>query len=97
MLVIDHVLCFVSTRNHFCHLFFFLINGTEKVTLLVSQLTVQDDSGQRIVVLVENLPESEGLLWRIGQQPEQQSDGVVRGQPLRMDEPASQDRNRRSR
>lgn len=67
------------------------------MTPLVSKLTVQDDSGQRIVVLVENLPECKGLLRCIGQQPEQQRDGVVRGQPLRMDEPVSQDRNRRSR
>lgn len=52
-------------------------------------LTVQDDSHQRLVVLVEDLPEGEGLRRCVGQQSEQQADGVVRGQPFRMDEPVS--------
>lgn len=40
-------------------------------------LTVQNDSSQRLVVVVEDLPEGEGLLWSVVQQSEQQGDGVV--------------------
>lgn len=56
----------------------------------ISWLTVQDDSNQRLVVLVEDLPEGKGLLRRVGQQSEQQGDGVVRRKALRMDEPVSE-------
>lgn len=52
--------------------------------------TVQDDSSKWIVVLIEDLPDSKGLLRRVRQHSEQQGDGVVRGKPLRMDKPASQ-------
>lgn len=55
-------------------------------------LTVQDDPNQRLVVLVEDLPECKGLLGRVGQQSEQQSDGVVGGQPLRVDVPVGKRR-----
>lgn len=57
------------------------------------RLTVQDDSHQRLVVLVEDLPEGEGLLRSVGQQPEQQGDGVVRGQPFRVEVPVSHNTN----
>ncbi len=61
--------------------------------LLSVRLTVQDDAHQRLILLVENLPEGERLLRSVGQQSEQQGDGVVRGQPFRMDVPVSQSRN----
>lgn len=57
-----------------------------------TRLTVQDDPHQRLVALVQDLPQGEGLLWSVGQQPEQQGDGVVGGQAFRVDVSVSQSR-----
>lgn len=57
------------------------INSTGRIlsSLLVvlRGLTVHDDSHQRLLVLVKDLPEGKRFLWRVRQKSEEQRDGVV--------------------
>lgn len=60
------------------------------------RLTVQDEAHQRLAVPVQDLPQGEGLQRCVRQQPEEQRDGVVRGQTFRVDEPVEQSGSERS-
>lgn len=50
-------------------------------------LTVQGDPDLRVVVPVGNLPDIEGFGGRVGQQAEEEDDGVGRGKTFRVDLP----------
>lgn len=76
-------ICRRQTENVVC------LRPPESRQLSPDRLTVQDDSHQRLVVLVEDLPQGEGLGRRVGQQSEEQADGVVGGKSFRMDVPVS--------
>lgn len=83
----------ICGRTHMIGECWALVSPQTPRRCFAATLTVQDDSHQRLVVLVEDLPEGEGLLRSVGQQSEQQSDGVVGGQPFRMHEPAERDKS----
>lgn len=55
------------------------------------RLTVQDEAHQRLAVPVQDLPQGKGLQRCVRQQPEEQRDGVIRGQTFRVDQPAGWD------
>lgn len=52
------------------------------------RLTVKDEAHQWLAVSVQDLPQGKGLQRRVRQQPEEQRDGVVRGQTFWVDNPA---------
>lgn len=52
------------------------------------RLTVQNEAHHRLAVPVQDLPQGKGLQRCVRQQPEEQRDGVIRGQTFRVDEPA---------
>lgn len=52
-------------------------------------LTVEGDPDLGVVVFVGNLPDIKRFRGRIGQQAEEEDDGVGWGQPVRMDLPGN--------
>lgn len=53
------------------------------------RLTVDRDPDFRVVVFVGNLPDIKSFRGRVGQEAEEQDDGVRRGKTIRMDLPVN--------